>query len=132
MSRIGLVGYCCQSGLGELNRQIDQHVPLAHWLVIPHREYGSQVPARSSYSQFGLPASGPDFVRTKVDRVIICEHPYFPHLPQLCQEAGKPLICIPMQEWLPDAATNWRVARFICPTLHCYNQFKDSRDTVSW
>jgi hypothetical protein len=125
MSRIGLVGYCCQSGLGELNRQIDQHVPLAHWLVVPHKEFGCQAPVNAPSSRYGEVAAGALFAREQADRVIFCEHPYFAHLPQLCRENKRPMICVPMQEWLSDQAEQWGVSRFLCPTEHCYNQFKD-------
>jgi len=125
--RIGLVGYHCNTGLGELNRQIATYAEIDKWLVKPHNHEPMKNP---------LPLVDtwvcPEGAMTKLtkflqgmDTVLFCETPYYNHLIPLAKSQNKRVVCVPMMEWMPAGAKGWptEVDLFICPTKHCYDQF---------
>lgn len=122
MQRIGLVGYSCRTGLGELNRQLAEYLPLSAWLVKPHPQFGELPLEQKSY----LVTHSPREFFDNVDVVIFCERPYYE---EVATTEDKKLICVPMQEWMPEKLhEGWpaKVSKWICPTQHCYEQFKDT------
>lgn len=126
-ARLGLVGYHCATGLGELNRQISTYGQLDAWLIQPH-------PGNPT---FPLPenldaivcANGNQYKVERflklVDTLIFCERPFYRNLTSIARSQGKRLVCIPMMEWMPAGARGWprEVDLFICPTKQCYDIF---------
>lgn len=126
-NRIGLVGFNCASGLGELNRQLATYAEIDTWLVKPHRTYSSFPPHENVDTltcDNGRPVKMDALMRAS-DIVVFCEQPYYPHLTQVCRSRKKRTVCIPMMEWMPAGAKGWprEVSLFICPTQDCYDQF---------
>jgi glycosyltransferase involved in cell wall biosynthesis len=128
--RIGLVGYYCNSGLGELNRQIASYSELDTWLVKPHPQYQtSQSHPRvdTIVCQSGQTIKLKKFLHA-IDTLVFCEQPYYTEIIGMAKDLKKRLVCIPMMEWMPAGARGWpfQVDLFICPTRHCYDQFADT------
>lgn len=122
--RIGLVGYSCASGLGELNRQIARHCPIDLWLVKPHRLFGVGDPiAGVSATVSANNEATEDFVKA-VDVILFCETPFYGNLIHMARRYQKRVVCVPMVEWLPKNPNDWMndVALFICPTFQCLNK----------
>lgn len=122
--KIGLIGYSCNTGLGEINRQMNRYVGVTNRWVIKHPRKGGNTLGIKDWTV-------EEFVSAS-DCILFAETPLVTELPHLAKAKGKRLVCVPMQEWLPygDRAgpyTNWTklVDLFICPTLQCYNLFKD-------
>lgn len=126
--RLGLVGYNCSSGLGELNEQIATHLDIDLWLVKPHGKHKTKpnhedcdtIICRNTASQ-----KVEEFLNA-VDTIVFCETPYFTTLPQRAKELGKRVVCIPMLEWTPRATRGWMqyVDSWVCPTKVCYSTLK--------
>lgn len=125
--RIGLVGYNCASGLGELNRQLAEYADLHAWLVKPHGKWSTLPPHPDVETIVGTGDRRQleSFVRA-VDVVLFCETPFYPELIGLCKQAGRRTVCVPMQEWMPQDAVGWPrdVDLFLCPTMQCYDAFQ--------
>lgn len=123
-TRIGLIGYRNDSGLGELNRQLAAYAGLANWLVVPHRHRPTTPPCPgvSAVGYDGADSTIDRFVKS-VDTILFCETPFYPRLLRLAKELGKRIVCIPMLEWTPSARQGWMplVDSFICPTKQCYD-----------
>lgn len=124
--RIGLVGYNCRTGLGELNRQIATYADVASWLVKPRP--GKQTLAPHPEVDTFVCSQGGRQLRTfvkSVDTILFCETPYYKSLIDVARELGKRIVCVPMQEWMPPRARGWPndVDLFCCPTKHCFDQF---------
>lgn len=123
--RIGLVGFNCRSGLGELNRQIATYCQVDKWLVKPHDKYPT-LPDHEDVDTWHCPtgAKVEEFVRS-VDTILFCETPYYHNLIEAAKKFNKRLVCVPMQEWMPSGLNGWpmEVDLFICPTKHSYDQF---------
>lgn len=127
VKKVGLVGYNCHSGLGELNRQITTYGKISSWLIKRHAQYPSLA------RPFGIDckettsnqAHIENFVNS-VDVVLFCETPFFGTLVQTAKEKNKRVVCVPMIEWLPKQRTGWtqKVDLFICPTKQCYDMVK--------
>lgn len=123
--KLGLLGFNCRQGLGELNRQIATYCRPARWLVVPHRSRPT-LPFLDGIDMRlyrGL-ASLVEFVRA-VDVVLFCETPLLPQVLPLCRRFGRRVVCVPMQEWLPpDKSWVRQVDSFVCPTRHCYDELQ--------
>lgn len=126
--KIGICGFNCVSGLGEINRQLAQYVDVDAWLVRPHRSF-LNLPDHPNVDTLHCPTGVKveEFVK-RVDVVLFCEVPLYSNLMELCKKHGKRVVCIPMQEWMPESTEGWLsdVDLFICPTRHCYDQFYQS------
>ena len=126
--RIGLVGYNCRTGLGELNRQLATYCDIDVWLVKPHPKGLASQPPHEDVDTIVCPngdsAKIEEFLR-RVDTVVFAEDPLYSNLVDLCVQHHKRIVCIPMMEWMPPGARGWPqlVHRLICPTRHCYDQF---------
>lgn len=121
-SRVGVVGYHTKTGLGELNRQITTYADVDVWMVKPHAKYPmseEQSNVELIYCPHGHKID--DFLAC-VDTVLFCELPFYGGLVERAKMAGKRVVCIPMQEWLPNDGWINYVDLFICPTKHCFNQ----------
>lgn len=128
--KIGLVGYSCLSGLGELNNQIADHLPISEWLVFPHRMKTTKKP-RNTTVLFRELRDSPEaqieiqkFLE-RIDVLLFCETPYYSHIVEYAKALGKRIVCIPMQEWMPPLSTPWirQVDRYICPIYYAYERF---------
>lgn len=122
MTRIGLIGYRSQSGLGELNRQIAEHVELTSWLIVSHRNRPADPSPLREPTRAYTQADSEEFVRS-ADVILFCETPFYTDLLQSAKEKGKRIVCVPMLEWTPDNRNNWTslVDLFVCPTKQCYD-----------
>jgi glycosyltransferase involved in cell wall biosynthesis len=127
--RIGLVGYRSQSGLGELNRQLEYYLPITSRLIIPHGKfpYEPLTLAPNEILHDKRSNTLEKFVRS-VDIILFCETPYDKKLVAIANAYGKRIVCIPMLEWTPVRGGWIRdVDLFICPTAVCYhNLIKDN------
>lgn len=127
--KVGLVGYHCRTGLGELNRQIYKYGDIDSWMIYPHRFKPTlKSPDRSCVISPGNTVAIWKFVES-VDCLLFCETPYYESLLEIAKHLKKRIVCVPMQEWMPSPLNaNWtaNVDLFLCPTKHCYDQFKDS------
>lgn len=126
--KIGLVGYNCATGLGELNRQITEYVDVYRWLVKPHRKWRTEPLPNHTDCLVCQPddtAKVEEFV-VSVDIVLFTEIPYYRNLLEVCKALRRRVVCVPMMEWMPSKLDKWpkQVDLFICPTKYCYNQFK--------
>ena len=126
-TRIGLVGYNCNTGLGELNRQIATHCNIERWLVQPHPTVATNanLDVDTIICPGGLKVE--EFVKS-VDTILFCERPLYPELLTSAKIHRKRVVCIPMMEWMPSGAKGWpeQVDLFVCPTQQCYDIFKDN------
>lgn len=116
--RIGLVGYHCRSGLGELNRQLAKYADIDTWLIKPHGRLAT-LPLPDDISCRICPTGKKvsEFLND-VDVVLFCETPYYPNLIEECKARGKKIVCVPMIEWLPTDGWVNDVDLFLCPTKH--------------
>lgn len=121
--KIGLVGYHCNSGLGELNRQLVTYLPISRWLIKPHPSLPTK-PLTSTIST--ICANGRHVARfvQSVDIVLFCERPFHKNVLSSCKMFNKPSVCIPMIEWTPQVEWTKDVDLFICPTRQCYRLLK--------
>lgn len=126
--RLGLVGYSCNTGLGELNRQIAEYCHIDHWLVKPHRSKKTNSVEQVSNVTVGHGNYEVERFLSNIDTVLFCETPYYDNLVVRAKELGKRVVCIPMQEWIPTVRNWWvdLVDLFICPNQHSYDEFKDT------
>lgn len=122
--KIGLIGFHCRTGLGELNRQIHQYVSLHHWLIRSHKSKSTLGLEGMKSVSIGSTLQEVDDFISSVDVVLFCETPYWDHVPKRAKDLGKRVVCVPMQEWTPDSSHSWidSVDLFICPTRHCYDE----------
>ena len=123
---LGYIGYSCQSGLGELSRQISEYVDIAAWLVVPHRNY-EQVCAEKRAQR--IITAEPRNVKlrelvNRVETVLFCETPYYQQVIKIAKDAGRRLVCVPMLEWTPTHGWVEDVDLFLCPTRACYHALK--------
>ena len=125
---IGIVGYSCSNGLGELNRQVVRYCPsVTKWRIKPHRDLGHVPPERTL--DFDVSASGvPARFFNAIDTVLFFETEFYPGLVREAKKFGKRVVCVPMIEWSPMWASRtdpkaWigDVDLFICPTKQCYD-----------
>lgn len=119
MSRIGLTGFNTESGLGVLNRQMHQHLPIASWLVIPHKHYPALPLPEDARRALDLD----DFLQS-VDVLLCAERPVGVAVKKV-KRAGKRIVCVMMQEWMPKNLNGWPayVDLFICPTQQAFSKF---------
>lgn len=136
--RIGLIGYNCTTGLGELHRQIVEHVPVEHWLIPAHKKYPT-LPEPVSIKHWQAKEFTRDQVESfvkSVDVVLFCEKPKVPSMLTLAKQHGRRVVCVPMLEWTPDAGRDWTpfVDLFVCPTKHCYDSLSKNLpcELFSW
>lgn len=126
-NRLGLVGFNCATGLGELNRQIATYSEIDVWLCKPHPKYATN-PTHPGVDlivcQQGQRSKIEKFLKA-VDTIVFCEQPYYSELMELALQAHKRIVCVPMMEWLPPGSRGWpqQCDLLLCPTQQCYDQF---------
>lgn len=134
--KIGLVGYSCANGLGELNRQIANHIDIAAWLIKPHGKHKLVRPEKKRTMKIVLPSSNQDKKVNQfldmVDVVLFCETEYFPGLIKKAKEKGKRIVCVPMLEWTPTNGWVKDIDQFLCPTEQCYEALKKEGLPCTW
>lgn len=126
MQRLGLIGFNTESGLGVVNRQMAEHLPVGTWLVRDHRLFPTLPKTPRAVPTF----RDTDTLLHYSDVILFAENPLWLDLPERAKALGKRVICVPMQEWFPPfdhPEWTWPkyVDLFICPTLHCYDELKD-------
>ncbi len=134
--KIGLVGYNCANGIGEINRQIIEHIDVKSWLMIPHRINGVLDSPKNIEAIVYKEQRHIDMFLKNIDVVLFVETPFFEGIVNRAKELGKRVVCVPMWEWLPPDATGWtsKVDLFICPTMQSYNEVQryGSRVQFPW
>jgi len=126
MKRLGLIGFNTNSGLGVVNRQMADHLPVGTWLVRDHRHLTTLPQTPHDVPTF----TDPDTLLHYSDVILFAENPLWLDLPKRAKTLSKRVVCVPMQEWFPPfdhPKWTWPkyVDLFICPTLHCYDELKD-------
>lgn len=123
-NRVGLVGYNCLTGLGELNRQLATHLEIDRWLVKPHPKKAMLDPHPDVDTVVCHNDSHvEEFLRT-IDTVLFVEQPLYSTIVDKAKRLGKRIVCIPDYEWLPaQSSRTWcrHVDLFICPTGQSYD-----------
>jgi glycosyltransferase involved in cell wall biosynthesis len=127
--RIGLVGYSCDTGLGEKNRQMERWLDIAHWLVKPNDHHPTKFPPKDTSCVCSLSVSNHDNFLESVDVVLFDETPYYRGLIDNAKRKGKRIVCVPAMEWFPFTGYK-SVDLFICPTLQCYESLKNEVPSV--
>ena len=130
--KTSLIGYSCNSGLGELNRQIASYCDfIDKWLIWPHTKLGYQIdesvrPEIKTQIVDHLPSVDQLDWLLDTDVLLFFETPLYPSIVKRAKDLGKIVVCIPMLEWTPlkDDPNSWsnHVDLFICPTLQCYER----------
>lgn len=125
--RIGLVGYNCATGLGELNRQIAEYADVDLWLVKPHSTYKT-LPLHDKVDSIVCPLGNEHKLEKfakSIDVCVFCEVPVYSNLFKILDRHRVRKVCIPMHEWMPPGAKGWpqEVDLFLCPTKYSYDQF---------
>lgn len=132
-NRIGLVGYSCNNGLGELSRQAAAYCDIAKWMIKPHAHLGYKEPERKTMD-FRASSSrvAPQWFWDGSDTVLFFETQFYSGLAEEAKQRGKRVVCVPMIEWTPmwstrNDPTQWikYVDLFVCPTKQCYDTLKD-------
>lgn len=127
---IGLAGYSCNSGLGELNRQVVKHIPeISRWIIRPHSKLGYQEPERDIDYQVHDKRFPHGFL-DGLSTILFFETEFYPGLAKQARIEGKRVVCVPMLEWTPDKKrrkNSWldEVDLFICPTKQCYDTLSE-------
>ena len=124
---IGLLGYNCLTGLGELNRTLCKQLGIKDWLVIDRR--GKKTLAMPE----GVSDTKHSGMLDKGETLLFAESPFEQqHVLAMAKNTGKRVVCVPMWEWLAERETPWlgNVDLFICPTRCCFEKFKDELPCV--
>ena len=129
--RIGVVGFNCNTGLGELNRQIATYAEVDRWLIKPHPQIATNddLFVDSTICTGGVKVQ--EFIRS-IDTLLFCEHPYYDNLITYAKQYKKRLVCVPMMEWMTPGAKGWpqEVDLFICPTGQCFDLFSKTVNCI--
>ena len=122
--RVGLVGFCCDTGLGVVNRSLFQHLPFASWLVLRHPQYGvlcEYLDHRCQECELNGRHSSIREWLSQVDRIFAVENGFIPGLRGMSLARGIEFALMPNVEWLDLGNPGVRlIDRFIAPTEHCY------------
>ena len=120
MKRLGIIGFNTASGLGVVNRQLCDFLPVTSWMVSAHKHFRNLTFPWCVQEYFHIG----EFLDS-IDILLFAETPLRINL-QNVKRKKKRIVCIMMQEWLPKNLKSWPalVDLFICPTEHGYNQYK--------
>jgi glycosyltransferase involved in cell wall biosynthesis len=121
--RVGLVGFACDTGLGNAASAFAEHLPFARRLVLDHPKFGIN-PARlddhCTVGRIDMPAADVDAWLDGLDAVFAIQSGYAPDLWQRAKVRGILTVLMPNAEWFapqhPDIAL---IDRFIAPTTSC-------------
>ena len=121
--KIGLVGFNCVSGLGEMNRQLSTFLDIESWLLVKSQHLN--LPDPENIKLFST-AKGRDLRRfiCSVDVVLFEETPFIPKIPKICKRSKIRCVCVLMLEWFPLRGWIDDVDLFICPTRQGYDFYK--------
>ena len=117
--RLGLVGFNTPSGLGAANRQLCRYLRPSLWLIVPHKRFPTLPTPRGA----NIVHDEAEFLG-QIDVLLFVENPLKINLAIQARQLGKRLVCVPMQEWMPEDLSSWPnlVDLFLCPTAHCYHE----------
>lgn len=133
--RIGLVGYNCNTGLGEKNRQLATWCEVDTWLVKPHKKFPTKEGHEDVDTIFcpqGVGSKQIDRFLALTDTVLFDETEYYKGLAVEAKKRGKRVVCIACMEWMPPEGTPWleAVDLFVCPTKQCYEMYQEELPCV--
>lgn len=124
VKRIGLAGFCCQTGLGQVNYATATYAEIDKWLIKPHQNNRLLTPPDTVDATIcmGNHQKMTTWLST-IDTLLFFETVVNKGLLELAHRMGKRIVCVPMIEWLPDNPKSWvsMVDLFICPTRQCYD-----------
>jgi hypothetical protein len=126
---IGLIGHGAASGVGYLNRDLAEHLGVDTWFVTEQPRLPIvDVPTTGAhvvYPRRDIEATLRNWL-TDLDWVVCAEYIPIDFLPQLAQETGTKVACVPMWEWTsPTSSWLHAVDLMVCPTDHAYQLFTD-------
>ena len=131
VERIGLSGYCCQTGLGQLNYATATYAEIDKWLIKPHPSH-RLIPPPNTVDTMVCIGNRNKMARwlSTIDTLVFFETVVTKGLLELAHGMRKRIICVPMIEWLPEDPKSWtkHVDLFICPTKQCYDMI-NAQDT---
>ena len=129
--RIGLVGPNTPTGLGSVNRDIADYLPVSRWLVSRHptdRFPMSVARSRRRIVSVELDASEEELLAwlRGLDWLLFVERPAPAALIPLAKAAGVLVGCVCNWEWTCPAVCDWLydVDLLICPTRHTWQLMK--------
>lgn len=122
-AQVGIVGYCCSTGLGIVAQDFYKHLPFARWLVAENTFLGvdrAQLDSSCRIVDSSFTATNLEAWLKGLDAVFSVEHGYVPGLWTLAKARGVKIVLMPNAEWFrPDAPEMQLVDSFIAPTLAC-------------
>ena len=121
MCQIGLSGFNVASGLGVVNCQLCNYLPITSWFETKHKHF-----CTLPFPEKIRTTRDPEEFLQGLDIVLFAENPLLVNLTR-AKELGKRVVCVMMQEWMPADLSSWpsQVDLFICPTYHGYLQYKN-------
>jgi glycosyltransferase involved in cell wall biosynthesis len=131
--RVGLVGYCCATGLGIAAREFYEQLPFARWLMIEHPWLGVEHSRldESCHLIRTRETSYPEiYIEVKrliagLDAIFAIERGYIPGLWFAAKSMGIRTILMPNIEWFrPEDPEMTMIDLFIAPTLSCAEMLK--------
>jgi glycosyltransferase involved in cell wall biosynthesis len=120
---VGLVGFACDTGLGNAASTFAEHLPFARRLVLAHPTFGinpTRLDDRCALGSLDMPGEAVDSWLDGLDAVFAIQAGYAPDLWRRARARGILTVLMPNAEWFaprhPDIAL---IDRFIAPTLSC-------------
>ncbi len=115
--RLGLVGWCADTGLGYQNIDLWRHLPFERWLAPRHpRARNLQLPASATSCPRPPPAPVRDRFLQDIDTLFFCEQPLDPSILAECRRRGIRTACWVNHEWWP--ARGYDVDQAIAPVRY--------------
>jgi len=132
LGKIGLIGWNTATGLGYLNRDLAEHLPIHKWLVPAHPGYPTlpdpEVPCRIDRVPRTWDPENLKAWLKGLDWVLFVELSYFDRFAQYAREQEISVACVPDWEYA-SLKLDWMnfVDLMICPTRHTYELVSDWR-----
>lgn len=130
---ICLIGWNTAQGLGYMNRDIAKHLNIKTWIIPKHPRFvelpdTGQGDVEIVHTTQDPPVEAMREWLVRHDWILFCEYPFIKNLPGLAREAGVPVACIPMLEWM-NPRYEWAkfVDLFIAPNKQCERILKTWR-----
>ncbi|MCA1566113.1 MAG: glycosyltransferase [Acidobacteria bacterium] len=130
MSKVGIVGYCCDTGLGLDTREFYEQLPFAGWLVIEHHILGVDRVHLDERCHIGNPSMDSEEVEqwlAGIDTVFAFERGYIPDLWSRAKARNVRTILCPNAEWFqPHDPQMNSVDLFLAPTRACAEMLEEN------